>query len=158
MGLRRSCSRPPSRNRCAGRSTATLAGQAQKEFFVNEALSLLDALHARAVTASQPAPPANPAEGACYRVTTSATDSWAGQEGRLAVRVAGAWHFIPPAEGMLVYDRAAAAFVIYRSQWQPAAVVAAPSGGTVVDVEARGTLTALITALRNMGVLAAPAS
>ena len=133
-----------------------IAGQAQKEFFINEALSLLDALHARAVTASQPAPPASPSEGACYRVTATSTGSWTGQEGRLAVRVAGAWHFIPPAEGMLVYDRAAAAFVIYRSQWQPAAVVAAPSGGTVVDLEARGTLTALIAALRTMGVLAVP--
>lgn len=135
-----------------------IAGQAQKEFFVNEALSLLDALHARAVTASQPAPPASPAEGACYRVAPAATGAWAGQEDRLAVRVAGVWHFIQPTDGMLVYDRTTAAFVIYRSQWQAAAIVAEPSGGTVIDVEARSTLTALTTALRDMGVIAASAS
>jgi hypothetical protein len=135
-----------------------IAGQAQKEFFINEALSLLDALHARAVTASQSTPPASVPEGACYRVTATATGTWAGQEGRLAVRVAGAWHFIAPSEGLLIYDRAAARFVIYKSQWQQAAVVAAPSGGTVIDSEARSTLTALITALITMGVLAAPAS
>ena len=133
-----------------------IAGQAQKEFFVNEALSLLDALHARAVTASQSAPPANPVEGACFRVTATATGAWAGQEGKLAARVAGAWHFIPPVDGMLVYDRAATALVIFRSQWQPAAVVAAPSGGIVIDVEARSTLTALIAALRTIGVIATP--
>lgn len=40
-----------------------VAGQAQKEFFVNQALGLLDALHARAVIASRPAPPAAAAEG-----------------------------------------------------------------------------------------------
>jgi hypothetical protein len=135
-----------------------IAGQAQKEFFVNEALSLLDALHARAVIASQPAPPASPAEGACYRVTTPATGAWAGEEERIAVRVAGTWHFISPTDGMLVYDRAATAFVIYQSQWQAAAVVAEPSGGTVVDVQARSTLAALIAALMTMGVLAAPTS
>ncbi len=133
-----------------------IAGQAQKEFFINEALSLLDALHARAVTASQPAPPASPSEGSCFRVTATATGAWTGQEGGLAVRVAGAWHFIAPSEGLLIYDRAAARFVIYKSHWEPAAVVAAPSGGAVIDSEARSTLTALITALITMGVLAAP--
>ncbi|MFM7378277.1 MAG: DUF2793 domain-containing protein [Erythrobacter sp.] len=132
------------------------AGQAQKEFFVNEALCVLDALHARAVTASQPSPPASAAEGACYRVTATATGAWAGQEDRLAVLVAGAWHFVAPAEGMVVFDRAAARMVIFRSQWQPAAVVAAASGGTVIDVQARAVLTALIAALVTTGVLAAP--
>jgi hypothetical protein len=133
-----------------------LAGQAQKEFFVNEALCLLDALHARAVTASQPAPPASAADGACYRVTATATGAWAGQENCLAVRVAGAWQFVAPAEGMVVFDRAAARLVIFRSQWQPAAVVAVPAGGTVIDVQARSALNALIAALQTMGVLAAP--
>ena len=134
------------------------AAQAQKEFFVNEALCLLDALHARAVTASQPAPPASAAEGACYRVTATATGAWAGREDRLAVLVGGTWHFIAPAEGMVVYDRAAAGLVIFRSQWQPAAVVAAASGGTVIDVQARAVLTDLIAALKTMGVLATPAA
>lgn len=132
------------------------AGQAQKEFFVNEGLCLLDALHARAVTASQPAPPSSAADGACYRVTSPATGIWAGEEDRLAILVAGDWHFIVPAEGMMVFDRAAAAFVIYRSHWQPASVVAVPTGGTAIDVEARAALAALITALEIMGMLAAP--
>lgn len=135
-----------------------IAGQAQKEFFVNEALCLLDAVHARAVIASQPAPPATAAEGACYRVTSTASGLWAGQEERLAVLIAGAWHFIPPAEGMVLFDRTAGGCVIFRSHWQPAEVVALPAGGSVIDVQARTTLTALITALKTMGVLAAPPS
>lgn len=118
---------------------------------------MLDALHARAVTASQSAPPASPLEGACYRVTAAASGAWEGQEGKLAVRVAGAWHFIAPADGMLVYDRASAGLIIFQSQWQSAAVIAAPSGGTVVDVQARSTLSALIAALKTMGVVATPA-
>jgi Protein of unknown function (DUF2793) len=132
------------------------AGQAQKEFVVNEALCLLDALHARAVIASQPTPPASVADGDCYRVTATATGLWAGKEDRIAVRIAGAWQFVVPDAGMLLFDRNADAFVIFRSQWQPAVMVAAASGGTVIDVQARAVLTALITALKTMGVLAAP--
>ena len=89
-------------------------------------------------------------------MTATATGAWAGQEDRLAVLIGGAWHFVAPAEGMVVFDRAAARLVIFRSQWQPAAVVAVPAGGTVIDVQARGALSALIAALQTMGVLAAP--
>lgn len=134
------------------------AGQAQKEFFVNEALSLLDALHARAVTASRTTPPPSAADGACYRVTSPASGVWAGKEDSLALIVAGAWHFIAPAEGMLVFDRAETRFVIYRSHWQSAPAAAVPSGGTVIDVEARAAIAAIIASLTTMGVLAAPMS
>lgn len=135
-----------------------IAGQAQKEFFVNEALCVLDALGPRAITASQPAPPAIPAAGACYRVTTPATGAWAGKEHQLAVFIGGTWRFLAPAPGWLLFDRAAGRLVIYRTQWEPAEVVAVPGGGTVIDIEARAALTALITALRTMGVLGAPAT
>ena len=135
-----------------------IAGQAQKEFFVNEALCVLDALNARAVTASQPAPPAVPAAGSSYRITANATGAWAGQEDRIAVMIGGEWRFIAPPEGLLLFDRAAGSLIIYRSQWEPATAIAAPSGGTVVDIEARATLTSLIAALETMGVLdASPA-
>ncbi len=133
-----------------------IAGQAQKEFFVNEALCVLDALNARAVTASQPAPPAAAAAGASYRITAPATGAWAGQENRVAVMIGGDWRFIAPAEGWLLFDRAAGRLLIYRSQWQPAAVVAVPAGGSVIDTEARATLASLITALQSLGVLGAP--
>ena len=135
-----------------------IAGQAQKEFFVNEAFSILDALHARSVTASQPMPPAAAAEGACYRVTAPASGAWSGREDSLAVLIGGAWRFIAPVEGLLVFDRAADCMVIYRSQWLPAAAVPLPAGGTVVDAQARASVTALINALQGMGVLALPVS
>lgn len=135
-----------------------IAGQAQKEFFVNEAFCVLDALHARAVTASQPAPPASAAEGACYRITAPAAGAWAGRENALAVQVGGAWHFIAPTEGMVIFDRTTDRLTIFRSQWHPAALVPLPSGGTVIDSEARTAITALIAALQTMGVLAAPAA
>ena len=135
-----------------------IAGQAQKEFFVNEAFCLLDALNARAVAASQPSPPAVAAEGSCYRVTAPATGAWTGRENTLAVQIGGAWRFIAPAEGMVIFDRATDRLTIFRTQWHPAALVPLPAGGTVIDSEARTAITALITALQTVGVLAAPAA
>lgn len=133
-----------------------IAGQAQKEFFVNQALGLLDALNARAVTGSQAAPPATPPEGACYRVTSPATGAWIGHQDQIAVRIGGGWHFVPPAEGLLLFDRAAARMMVYRSQWRPATAPALPAGGTVVDTEARAALTALVDTLRALGIIGTP--
>lgn len=135
-----------------------IAGQAQKEFFVNEALWMLDALHARSVIASLSAPPTAAVEGACYRVTAPASGSWTGEEDRIAVRIAGGWRFVTPADGWLVFDRAAGRLVIFRSEWHPATIIAAPTGGAVVDNEARAALNALIAALGTMGVLGTSAT
>ncbi|MFM7350441.1 MAG: DUF2793 domain-containing protein [Erythrobacter sp.] len=130
------------------------AGQAQKEFFINEALSILDALQPRAVTASQSAPPASPADGECFRVTAPASGAWSGRADCLAVRVAGDWHFINPALGMAIYDRAGDHLLVYRSVWKLAQTPALPSAGSTVDAEARATLTALVEALQSLGILA----
>lgn len=61
--------------------------QAQKEFFVNQALCLLDALHDRAVTASRNTPPESPAEGSCYRITAPAGAAWSGRDDHIAVMI-----------------------------------------------------------------------
>jgi hypothetical protein len=131
-----------------------IAGQAQKEFFVNQALSILDSLHPRAVFASLPAPPAQPAEGACYRITGPAVQEWTGCEGHIAIRIAGDWHTISPREGMRLFDIAAGQSLFFRESWQSAGSVAAPTGGTVVDSEARAAIHQLLDTLRHVGILA----
>lgn len=110
------------------------------------------------MTASQPAPPAAPEEGACYRVTVPASGAWTGRQDQIAVRMGGDWHFIAPVEGLLVFDRGAARMMVYRSQWHPAPAPALPTGGTVVDIEARAAVTALIDALRTLGIIGNPAA
>lgn len=134
-----------------------VAGQAQKEFFVNQALGLLDALHARAVIASRPAPP-SAAEGEAFRVTATATGAWAGHEDSIAILIGGGWHFVAPAEGMLLFDREAARTIMFRSQWEVATAPVMPSAGAVVDTEARAALAGLIQALMAIGILGPAAS
>lgn len=131
-----------------------VAGQAQKEFFINEALSILDALLPRAITASQAAPPSSPAEGDCFRVTAPATGAWSGHADSIAALVAGDWHFIDPVQGMAVFDRAADHLLVFRSGWKMARAPAQTSAGTVVDTEARAAIAALIEALCAVGILA----
>lgn len=132
-----------------------VAGQAQKEFFVNQALCLLDALHQRAVTASQPAPPptSSAQEGECYRVTAPAAGVWSDHEDEIAILIGGDWHFVAPQEGMQVFDRSGGQLVVYRSRWEHAGLPAGPTGGTVIDAEARAVIASLIHALQAIGVL-----
>ncbi len=130
-----------------------IAGQAQKEFFVNQALCLLDALHMRTVKASQSAPPAIAIESDCFRVKAPAAGAWAGREDQVAVFIAGDWHFIVPAHGMTLYDRAADNMLVFRSGWKLAQAPTLPTGGTIVDTEARAAIGALIQSLKALGIL-----
>lgn len=132
------------------------AGQAQKEFFVNQSLAILDALAPRAVDATQAAPPAQPQDGACYLVAPSPSGDWSGRAGHLALAIGGNWHFIAPAEGMLMFDRDAARWLCFRDGWHSAGVPAAPGGGSVIDVEARAALAQLIESLQTLGLIPAP--
>lgn len=86
--------------------TATLklplvqAAQAQKHVTVNEALGRLDAM-AQLVLASRAvdAPPFFAAEGSVYALPPDASGVWAGQGGRLALRLNGGWEFVSPVRG-----------------------------------------------------------
>jgi len=134
-----------------------IAGQAQKEFFVNQALCLLDALHMHTVKASQSAPPAITVESDCFRIKAPATGEWAGREDRVAVLIAGEWHFVEPVHGMALYDQTTDNILVFRSGWKLAQAPALPGGGTVVDTEARAAIGALIQSLKALGVLATTA-
>ena len=131
-------------------------GQAQKEFFLNQALSILDALYPKAVLASQSAPPAVVAESACFRVTSPAIAAWAGNEDHIAVGIGGDWHFVAPREGMQVFDCDSGHWLVFRSGWRNAAAPVISAGGSVIDTEARAALTQLIGVLRHLGILATP--
>ena len=134
-----------------------VAAQAQKEFFVNHSLFLLDALHMHTVKSSQAAPPSAATESECYRVKAPATGAWAGREDRIAVSIAGDWHFIEPVQGMAIYDRTADNLLVFRSGWKSAQTPTLPTGGSVVDVEARAAIGALIQSLKGVGLLATSA-
>jgi Protein of unknown function (DUF2793) len=149
-------------------------GQAQKEFFHNEALQTLDLLVAAAVEDGPlNTPPASPVIGACYIVGSSPTDAWAGNPQALAGYTSGGWRFVPPFEGIGVYLKSTTDFANFRGgTWElgllrgssvmigdqrvvggRAAAIADPAGGTIVDAEARTTIGQILAALRQHGLI-----
>ncbi|SEH17433.1 Protein of unknown function [Sphingopyxis sp. YR583] len=131
------------------------AGQAQKEITHNEALTLLDALvHAAVEAGPVDAPPEDPTEGQCWIVGTAATGAWAGQGNRIAIHTGGGWRFAPPREGMRATRLADGAQLRFDGgTWLPPATMGAPSGGVIVDSEARGVISTLILHLAAQGLL-----
>ena len=150
------------------------AGQAQKEWFHNEALQLVEMLLCPVVEAiDQVVPPPAPEFGSCYLVGAGASDDWAGRDGNIACFADGGWRFVIPVEAMQVVEKASGQTVAFRSgnwesgivrarelqvngqavvrQQQPA--IADPNSGGVIDAECRAAVAAMLAALRAHGLI-----
>lgn len=129
------------------------AGQAQKEFYVNEAHALCDVLLHPACEGEAAEPPANPVEGESWLVASGAGGEWVGADGKLAARQAGNWLFVAPREGMRLFDRATGQVLLFRNGWRRPLAPAVPSGGAITDAEARAAIAELISVLTQAGIL-----
>jgi hypothetical protein len=150
-----------------------LPGQAQKEQFHNEALLRLDAILCAAAEGTQAEPPVEPAPGAAWIVAAPAAGAWGGREDSLAVWTAGGWRFIAPADGMRVWNKAAnLEWRWTQGAWTAGALtgsalfiagqkvvgerlppVPSPSGGTIIDAEARAAVDQIIVAMMSHGLI-----
>ena len=129
------------------------SGQSQKEFYVNEAHALADALLHATCEGEAADPPAAPAEGDAWLVGTGGTGAWAGADGKMASYQAGNWLFAAPNDGMRLFDRSTGQMLLYHAGWQRPAAPGAPSGGTTVDAEARAAIGDLGSALIQAGIV-----
>ena len=128
------------------------AGQTQKEFFVNEAHALIDLLLQPVIDGESNTPPPAPIEGETWLVDDNPTGLWTDQAGAVAGFIGGNWLFIPPVNGLRVWDRAVNQQLIYRDSWQQPQEPTDVTGGSVVDIELRAAFTQLIEALRISGI------
>ena len=150
-----------------------LPGQAQKELFHNEALALVDlALHPAVESGALAAPPDQPEDGQCWIVAAGATGAWAERVGQMAMWTASGWRFLRPVIGLEAWNKAQGVPLRWTSGgWSAGEVdcsavridgqqvvgarlpaVPSPSGGTVIDVEARAAIAAIAAALMSHGL------
>jgi len=151
-----------------------IPGQAQKELFHNEALAVLDSvLEAAVEEAPRASPPASPVEGQCWIVAAAATGAWSGRDFCLVAWTSGGWRFVVPPAGMSVWNKADGLTLRYDGAgWnggqlsgsslrvggvqvvgERQAAIASPSGGTIIDAEARAAVSAVIAALMSHGLI-----
>jgi hypothetical protein len=122
---------------------------------------------------AQADPPSSPAIGAAYIVGAGATGAWSGKTDQIAAWTSGGWRFIRPFEGLQLLDRSTQTISAYRSgSWELGIVratalkigglqvvgarqgtIAAPSGGTVVDAQARASIASILSALQAHGLV-----
>lgn len=131
-------------------------GQAQKEFFVNEAFARLDTLIHPVVEGESSAAPPAPTDGECWIVSSGAIGEWAGRDQTLAGYQAGSWIFVEPVQGMRLWDRFQSRLRIFDGVWRDASNASLPSGGAVIDTEARAAIEEIMEALQTFGVLSKP--
>ena len=138
------------------------AGQGQKDITHNEALVLVDAVISCMVEGRDLVlPPDAPVAGSCWLVPAGAAAEWEGKAGQIAIATGSGWRFLAAPEGTTLFVRLGRERLRrLDGEWvpdvfsgAPAAPVADPAGGSVVDSEARAALASLLDRLRTMGVL-----
>jgi len=150
-------------------------GQAQKDVTHNDAVATIDTLLHLAVDGILAAPPPTPVVGQSWIVAPGATGAWASHGGHVMAFTSAGWTEIVPRDGCTAWVKAAAVFALFsQGSWavgnwpvktltiggrtvlgNPAAAIADPRGGSVVDVEARAGVAAILSALRSLGLLTA---
>jgi hypothetical protein len=126
--------------------------QAQKEITHNEALTRIDALLHPVAEAELATPPV-PGDGdigKCWLVAGSATGAWSGKTMQLAVWVGGSWRFCQPSPGMRLRVGPTGVERYWDgSIWVMPPAISNAVGGSIVDLEARAALHALLEYLRS---------
>jgi hypothetical protein len=149
-------------------------GQIQKEMQVNESLQRIDLLLC-ALVEGLPIndPPSSPLAGQAYLVGDTPTGDWTGSAGAIAGFTEGGWRFVAPPEGAQIVNRVTGEAMTRRNgvwetgvarvreiqvgghkvlgEQQPS--IAVPSGGSVVDDEARAAITDIIASLQAHGLI-----
>lgn len=97
-------------------------------------------------------PPVSPTAGQVWIVGTTPTGAFAGQSNCIAGWTDGGWRFVKPVQGMRVHDLQSNATRLFDGTWKVVAAPAAPTGGAVVDSEARASLVLVIQALKAIGI------
>lgn len=148
-------------------------GQAQKEMYHNEALARLDlAVQAAVVASGENIPPESPEPGEAWILGDAPAGAWAGHAQAIAGWSEAGWRFVEPPEGMRAWVKESTGFALFLDgAWHVGEAhgrlivdgeqvvgprgeaIDDPDGGSVIDLEARDAIVAILTALREHGLV-----
>jgi hypothetical protein len=132
-----------------------IPGQAHKELFHNEALTLLDH-HCHLAVEDFSSDPENvlPTSGQSWIIGSGALGAWSGKEGAIACWTAGGWRFIEPVVGMMAYIISGGFRAAYTGgQWNVPLSYVLPTGGNVIDIQARSGIESIFSVLAQFGLV-----
>lgn len=150
-----------------------LPGQSQKEAFHNEALTTVDMLmHPAIEEGPVDTPPLLPVPGQCWIVGSTPIGDWEEAAGSIAMWTASGWRHANPVPGLAIWNKAEGHYLYWDGTiWTGSLATAGlaiggvqvvgarqppitnPSGGTVIDIEARAALAGVIAALMTHGLV-----
>jgi Protein of unknown function (DUF2793) len=91
-----------------------------------------------------------------WREGTSPTGSWLSYANHIASWNGGGWRYLIAEPGMRVFDRQLATHVVYGANgWIEPALIADPTLGSVIDIEARAAISAILQVLRQSAAIPA---
>ncbi len=128
------------------------AGQSQKETTVNEAIMMADILLNPVIEAIVSTPPATPAVGQAWIVGTAPDGAFVDRAGQIAAWTNGGWRFVQPLRGMTAHEIEHDCTIRFADAWTRVIAPASPSGGAVVDTQARAAIVALVSLLVQAGI------
>ena len=155
-------------------NTGRITGQAQKELTHNECIQALEnRLHPVVEGAPTDAPPDKPTIGQQFLVGEAPLGEFVEQPGSLATWTEAGWLFTPPYERFSVIDRLSGLSWTFEGEaWRCGLVhakevlvdgkrvlgsrrdaIASPSGGLIIDKEARAAIEALLSVMRQHGLI-----
>jgi hypothetical protein len=150
-----------------------IPGQAQKELFHNEALTIADmAMNPCVEQAPRADPPADASPGQCWIVGREPSGAWSGQADNIVMHTASGWRFLSPLPGYIVWNKESGLWLHWTGEaWSDCFPVAAlriggdqvvggrqpgialPAGGASIDGEARTAIAAIVAALMSHGLI-----
>jgi hypothetical protein len=135
------------------------AGQAQKEITHNEALLRIDALLHMVVESELSTPPTiavGTQSGQCWLIGASPTGQWQGKQGQIAYWTGASWRYLGPVDRMKVHNKALGIDILRtQTAWIAPVSITDPLAGSVIDIESRAAINAILGWLRTAGIILA---
>lgn len=132
-----------------------VAGQAHKESQHNEALTLVDFLmHPVAKSIMDDPAGLVPEPGDCWIIGNNPVGAWQNKPAQIAAWSEGGWRFLTPLAQMAVFlVDMDVKYIFDGENWIAGALIPIPSGGQIIDTEARAAIESLLDMLKQAGIL-----